>query len=139
MREKGSSKNTYQTEDSLRPFHFVARTSAMRLRRLVADSLKRLVQLIHFAWPGRLSPENWCFGGENGLFFGFWGYLGCFWRFWGANPVFFLIFCDHVTPPRGRWGFGGHHSFVERQRSGDAPLVARTQQRLVGRSNFIIH
>jgi hypothetical protein len=57
--------------------------------------------------------------------------LGCFGRFWGANPALFLIFWRNVTPPRGRWGFGDHSSFVERQRSGDAPLVARTQQRLV--------
>ena len=49
--------------------------------------------------------------------------MGCFGRFWGANPVFFLIFCGYVTPPLGRWGFGGHHSFVERQRSPAAPCA----------------
>ena len=58
---------------------FLRSTSAMRLRRLAADSLKRLVQLIHFAWSRRLSPENWCFGSENGLFFGFEGYFEVFW------------------------------------------------------------
>ena len=48
-------------------------------RRLVADSLKRLVQLLHSAWSRRLSLENWCFGSENGLFFGFEGYFEVFW------------------------------------------------------------
>jgi hypothetical protein len=50
--------------------------------------------------------------------------LGCFGRFWGANPALFLIFWRNVTPPRGRWGFGDHSSFVERQRSGDGALCA---------------
>ena len=49
--------------------------------------------------------------------------LGCFWRFWGAKLTLFLIFWRNVTPPRGRWGFGGHHSFVERQRSPAAPCA----------------
>ena len=57
----------------------------MRLRRLVADSLKRLVQLIHFAWSRRLSPENWCFGGENGVFFGFGDDFGVFWVIFGGQ------------------------------------------------------
>ncbi len=54
-------------------------------RRLVADSLKRLVQLLHSAWSRRLSLENWCFGSENGLFFGFEGYFEVFWAIWGCK------------------------------------------------------
>ena len=68
------------------------RTSAMRLRRLAADSLKRLVQLIHFAWSRRLSPENWCFGSENGLFFGFEGYFGVFLVIFGRETGTFTHF-----------------------------------------------
>ncbi len=71
------------------------------------------------------------FASKMACFSGFGAILGCFGRFWGANPALFLIFWRNVTPPRGRWGFGDHSSFVERQRSGDAPLVARTQQRIV--------
>ncbi len=64
----------------------------MRLRRLAADSLKRLVQLIHFAWSRRLSPENWCFGSENGLFFGFEGYFGVFLVIFGRETGTFTHF-----------------------------------------------
>ena len=56
-------------------------------------------------------------------FSGFGAILGCFGRFWGANPALFLIFWRNVTPPRGRWGFGDHSSFVERQRSPAAPCA----------------
>ncbi len=76
----------------------------MRLRRLAADSLKRLVQLHHSAWCERLSPENWCLGVENGVFFGFWG---LFWGVFGDLGVqtrcFFSFFV--VTSPL-RWGVG---------------------------------
>jgi len=77
-------------------------TLAMRLRRLAADSLKRLVQLLHFAWSRRLSPENWCLGVENSAFFGFWGRFGVFWAILGRKTALFLIFWRNVTPPRGR-------------------------------------
>ncbi len=50
--------------------------------------------------------------------------LGCFGRFWGANPALFLIFWRNVTPPRGRWGFGDHSSFVERYASPDSEPAA---------------
>ena len=64
----------------------------MRLRRLVADSLKRLVQLLHSAWSRQLSPENWCLGVENGLFpeFGghFWVILAILGRKTGTFPHF---------------------------------------------------
>ena len=45
--------------------------------------------------------------------------------------MFFLIFCGYVTPPLGRWGFGGHHSFVERQGSGARHLVTGTLHPIV--------
>jgi hypothetical protein len=72
----------------------------MRLRRLVADSLKRLVQLFHSAWRERFSPENWCLGVEMARVSGFgaiWGVLG---DFWVQNRHFFSFF-GYVTPPRG--------------------------------------
>ena len=69
-------------------------TSAMRLRRLAADSLKRLVQLHHSAWCERLSPENWCLGVENGAFFGFGDDFGVFLAILGRKtstfPSFFV-------------------------------------------------
>jgi len=49
-----------------------------------------------------LSPENWCLGVENGVFFSFWGHFGVFLAFWGAKPALFLIFWRSVTSPRGR-------------------------------------
>ena len=56
---------------------------------------------------------------EQGRVFGFWGRFGvgwgCFWCFWDAKLVLFFNFCRSVTPPRGRWGFGDHSSFVEHQ------------------------
>ena len=64
----------------------------MRLRRLVADSLKRLVQLLHFAWRERLSPENWCFCVENGVFFGFGDHFGVFWAILGRKTGTFSYF-----------------------------------------------
>ena len=67
-------------------------TSAVRLRRLVADSLKRLVQLLHFAWRERLSPENWCFCVENGVFFGFGDHFGVFWAILGRKTGTFSYF-----------------------------------------------
>ena len=57
-------------------------------------------------------------------FSGFGAILGCFGRFWGANPALFLIFWRNVTPPRGRWGFGDHSSFVERHGSADGAPCA---------------
>ena len=103
-----------RTIEMLMSFSFVHRTSAMRLRRLVADSLKRLVQPNHFAWPRCLSPENWCFCVENRVIFGFWGYFGSFLAILGRKTDTFSHFCGHVTPPRGRWSFWGYSSFVER-------------------------
>ena len=64
----------------------------MRLRRLAADSLKRLVQLLHFAWRERLSPENWCFCVENGVFFGFGDHFGVFWAILGRKTGTFSYF-----------------------------------------------
>jgi len=72
--------------------HAFRRTLAMRLRRLAADSLKRLVQLLHFAWSRRLSPENWCLGVENSAFFGFWGRFGVFWAILGRKTGTFFRF-----------------------------------------------
>ena len=54
-------------------------------RRLVRRTVERLVQLLHSAWSRRLSLENWCFGSENGLFFGFEGYFEVFWAIWGCK------------------------------------------------------
>ena len=64
----------------------------MRLRRLAADSLKRLVQLFHFAWRERLSPENWCLCVENGVFFGFGDHFGVFWAILGRETGTFSRF-----------------------------------------------
>ena len=61
-------------------------------RRLVRRTVERLVQLIHFAWPRRLSPENWCLGVENSVFFGFWGYFGVFLVIFGRETGTFSHF-----------------------------------------------
>ena len=67
-------------------------------RRLVRRTVERLVQLLHFAWPKRLSPENWCFCVENGVFFRFWGsFWGDFGDFGTRNRHFFSFF--GVTSP----------------------------------------
>jgi len=70
----------------------MAPTLAMRLRRLAADSLKRLVQLFHFVRSQRLSPENWCFCVEKGVFFGFGGHFGVFWAILGRKTDTFSRF-----------------------------------------------
>ena len=79
----------------------------MRLRRLAADSLKRLVQLLHFAWRERLSPENWCFCVENGVFFGFGDHFGVFWAILGRKPGVFSHFLWLRHPSAGALGFWG--------------------------------
>ena len=61
-------------------------------RRLVGRTVERLVQLFHFAWPRRLSPENWRVCVENGVFFGFWGHFGVFWAILGRKPGTFSHF-----------------------------------------------
>ena len=61
-------------------------------RRLVRRTVERLVQLLHSAWSRRLSLENWCFGSENGLFFGFEGYFEVFWAIWGCKTGTFSRF-----------------------------------------------
>ena len=75
------------------------RSPSRRLRRVVVE---RLVQLFHFAWSRRLSPENWCLGVENGVFFSFWGHFGVFLAFWGAKLVLFSHFFRNGTLPQGR-------------------------------------
>lgn len=64
----------------------------MRLRRLVADSLKRLVQLLHFVRSQCLSPENWCLCVENGVLPGFWGHFGVFLAILGRKTGTFSYF-----------------------------------------------
>ena len=54
--------------------------------------LEWLVQLLHFVWPRRLSPENWCLGVENSVFFGFWGYFGVFLVIFGRETGTFSHF-----------------------------------------------
>ena len=78
----------------------------MRLRRLAADSLKRLVQLLHFAWRKGLSPENWCFCVENGVFFGFGDHFGVFLAIWGCKTGTFSHFLWLRHSSAGRWDFG---------------------------------
>ena len=70
----------------------MAPTSAVRLRRLVADSLKRLVQLLHFVRSQCLSPENWCLCVENGVLPGFWGHFGVFLAILGRKTGTFSYF-----------------------------------------------
>ena len=79
----------------------------MRLRRLAADSLKRLVQLHHSAWCERLSPENWCLCVENGVFFGFGDHFGVFWAILGRKPGVFSHFLWLRHPSAGALGFWG--------------------------------
>jgi len=95
----------------------------MRLRRLVADSLKRLVQLLHSAWSRQLSPENWCLGVENGLFPEFGGHFWVFLAILGRKPGTFPHFLWSRHPSAGTLRFWGHSSFVERQRSPAAPCA----------------
>ena len=61
-------------------------------RRLVRRTVQRLVQLFHFAWRVRLSPENWCLGVENGVFFGFGGHFGVFLAILGRKTSTFPHF-----------------------------------------------
>ena len=103
----------------------------MRLRRLAADSLKRLVQLLHFAWRKGLSPENWCFCVENGVFFGFGDHFGVFLAIWGCKTGTFSHFLWLRHSSAGRWDFGAtpHLLNVTVQRT--AHLVRRTLQPIV--------
>ena len=107
-------------------------------RRLVRRTVQRLVQLFHFAWSRRLSPENWCLSAENGVFSICGAILGCFWRFWGAKPALFLIFCGHVTPPRGRWGFWATPHLLNVRGQGARHLVAGTLDPLVRRTCYFV-
>ena len=106
----------------------------MRLRRLVADSLKRLVQLLHSAWSRQLSPENWCLGVENGLFPEFGGHFWVFLAILGRKPGTFPHFLWSRHPSAGTLRFWGHSSFVERYASPDAnpPRVSGTVEAVVG-------
>ena len=61
-------------------------------RRLVRRTVERLVKLLHFALPRRLSPENWCFCVENGVLFRFWGYFGVFLVIFGRETGTFSHF-----------------------------------------------
>ena len=60
-------------------------------------TVERLVQLFHFVRSQRLSPENWCFCVEKGVFFGFGDHFGVFWAILGRKPGTFSHFL--VTSP----------------------------------------
>ena len=109
----------------------------MRLRRLVADSLKRLVQLFHSAWRERFSPENWCLGVENGVFFGFWSHFGVFLVFLGRKTSTFSSFSVVASNLREGvevLGITPHLLNVSGHRR---RLVRRTVERLVRISAFM--
>ena len=55
-------------------------------------TVQRLVQLLHFVRSRCLSPENWCLGVENGVFFGFWSHFGVFLVFLGRKTSTFSSF-----------------------------------------------
>jgi hypothetical protein len=61
-------------------------------RRLVRRTVERLVQLFHFVRSQRLSPENWCFCVEKGVFFGFGGHFGVFLVIFGRETGTFSHF-----------------------------------------------
>ena len=61
-------------------------------RRLVRRTVERLVQLFHFVRSQRLSPENWCFCVEKGVFFGFGGHFGVFLVIFGRETGTFTHF-----------------------------------------------
>ena len=102
-------------------------------RRLVRRTVQRLVQLFHFAWSRRLSPENWCWGVENGAFFGFGDDFGVFWvifrRKTSTFPSFFVA-ASHLRRGVEVLGITPHLLNVRAHRT--AHFVRRTVQPIVG-------
>ena len=104
----------------------------MRLRRLVADSLKRLVQLLHFVRSQCLSPENWCLCVENGVLPGFWGHFGVFLAILGRKTGTFSYFFPVTSLLREGVGVLGATTHLLNVSGHRRRLVRRTVERLVG-------
>jgi len=74
------------------PFYSLFPNVSGHRRRLVRRTVERLVQLFHFVRSQRLSPENWCFCVEKGVFFGFGGHFGVFLVIFGRETGTFSHF-----------------------------------------------
>jgi hypothetical protein len=84
-----------------------------------------------------LSPENWCFCVENGVFFGFGDHFGVFLAIWGCKTGTFSHFLWLRHSSAGRWDFGAtpHLLNVTVQRT--AHFVRRTLEPIV--RHFMVH
>ena len=105
-------------------------------RRLVRRTVERLVQLFHFVRSRCLSPENWCLGVENGVFFWFWGHFGVFLAILGRKTSTFSSFfsvTSHLREGVEVFGITPHllNGSGHRRR-----LVRRTVERFVRRCPF---
>jgi hypothetical protein len=82
-----------------------------------------------------LSPENWCFCVENGVFFGFGDHFGVFWAILGRKTGTFSYFFPVTSLLReGVEVLGITPLLLNVSVLRTAHLVRRTEQRLVERS-----